>query len=974
MLIGVLGPVRVSDLGGVDVALGGRLERRVLSALAAAGGAPAEFEALVDAVFQGAAVDGAVLRLQNHVSRLRRRLGRAIIARDGSSYRLDLGQVEVDWLDFDQLVLRSRTTTEPTAAAELLTDALALWRGEFLPELADWDSVVALRARLSESRRAVADALALATLVAGDATRATAMLEGLVAEEPLRERRWGLLMLALHRDARTAEALRVHGRARVALAEAGVVPGRELRTIDSAIATDDSDAVDSMIGHLAATDLTVPLTVRAGKPPEPLGSWVGPVDTVHEVAEAIRSSPVTSLVGPGGIGKTRLALEAAQSLQDNGLAVIFADLTPVRSPESVIAALASTVGVAPQPGTSLIGSVLEWFRRRTIVVVLDNCEHVVEAVASLLGALHGAVPTVSVLVTSRRPIGVSWERAITVDPPAIDDCVELFVRRAHAADSSAAIHDPDRSAVREICERLDHLPLAIELAARRIRSNSPDQLLRRLDDRLDLLHGRSPETLGRHASLRACFDWSFALLIADDQEVFAHLWVFAGSFRADAVTAVVGELLPTIEPLEALDRLVEHSLVAVERSDHVVRFRLHESLRQYSMQLPSTTEPSVLRRRYVRDVVTFAESTSRRWSGAWQIEASHAFDQEWDAIRAAHDMAIESNDLEATERLIHAVDGYAQQTMRAEVGDWALVTLEHQRELGTASAELCGRVAHWRVYAGDIGAARALVTVAVECVDDPDGPRTALCRAFDVVAMLASGMLDDLAPATELLARTTAAASDPFVRGWGWGALCLSSPLVDPSSHRRWVDELASDASRLGSAYLRLSTLYYRTMQELFIDDSPAYAAAAERAALGTLAARQIGDRHFAAQFELQQAFAALMSGEVPTLHVLAATIDELLDTRNWLMMGVGLECAATTLLRLGHVEAGVTIEEYLRSNRRLWGGFPTWSAMRDAVLETATVHDPIATARIEAPAPTCDATQIAQLAIDSLRAACSDC
>ena len=339
---------------------------------------------------------------------------------------------------------------------------------------------------------------------------------------------------------------------------------------------------------------------KRGNLPRPPTSFVGRFGEPERLAGELAGGKVLSLVGPGGVGKTRLAIEAAAVVED-GFAdgVWWCELGPLTDPEAVGSVVAATVGVQPQEGWDLLDVIVDALAGRDLLMVLDNCEHVLNSVCSLTERLLRS-GTVAVLTTSREPLGTSGERVWPV--PSLDPASEgvaLFCDRAAAADATFTLGD-DLEAVTEICQRLDGIPLAIELAAARVRALAPADLALRLNDRFRLLRGGHRGGLERHQTLRAAVEWSYLLLTEGEQLLFARLSVFAGGFDLAAAEMVCSDgQLDALDVVDVMASLVDKSMVTAQRERHHITYRLLETLRQYGEERLSGPDAEMVRDRHL---------------------------------------------------------------------------------------------------------------------------------------------------------------------------------------------------------------------------------------------------------------------------------------------------------------------------------------------------------------------------------------
>ena len=525
----ILGPLEV----GGEPFRGGPKPRALLVSLVLARGSPASRERLVDAVWGERPPASAAHALQVYVSELRK--AGIEIDRHGDGYRL-----HADWLDaaeFEGLLETAREHRRAGRHEEALgslEDALALWRGPALAGLEGGGTLGVERERLEELRVVAIEDRAESALALG-LTLDLPELERLVTEHPLRERLGGLLMLGLYRAGRQAAALEAYAEIRRALDELGLAPAAELRALQSAILRQD-----------AALDVE-PESVRERRHlPAPATPIVGRREEVEMVASLLRGDTrLVTLTGPGGAGKTRVALRAAHELADAFAdGVWFVGLAALVDPALVRPAIAQTLGLAEE-------SLDDELRGRELLLLLDNFEQLLDAAPAVGKLLEGA-PRLRVLTTSRARLHLYGEHELEVPPLPAADAEELFVSRARATGREL----PPGPLVAEICGRLDGLPLAIELVAARTSEVTLTELVSSLDDRLGLASRGARDLPERQQTLRAAIGWSHDLLGAHEQRLFAHLGAFAGGFTRDAVRAVCGE-----NAAEPLAGLAEASLV-----------------------------------------------------------------------------------------------------------------------------------------------------------------------------------------------------------------------------------------------------------------------------------------------------------------------------------------------------------------------------------------------------------------------------
>jgi len=574
----VLGPTEVES-GGSRVELGGPVLRRLVAALILADGQLVSYERLAEAVWGAEGPKRGAAALHVSVSRLRRALGdrdRVALEREGPGYRLLLPAESTDVTRFcrdvdhgRQLLARGRAD----AAVQTLTDALALWRGEPYADLPASHTVDGARARLVELREMAIDERSAARLAAGDAAGAVLELDGVVGASPHRERRWELLVLGLYRSGRPAEALAALRRVREQLAaDLGAEPGAELRELERRILAQDPE--------LSAPAPAAPTPTGRGRP---LSSFLGRATELSTVAAALRDQRLVTVVGPAGVGKTRLAVEyLAQASGADGQWL--ARLADVRHPEGVGRAVIEAVGATPVDGDPC-AAVRAALVARPGVLVLDNCEHLVDAAAELVLTLLECCPELRVLATSREPLGVDGETVLGLGPLPIvtgdgadGPAVDLLLSRVRSARPDWSPSAEEKISAREICTALDGLPLALELAAARARAMGLGGIAKRLDDRFAVLGPVPRGSLTPHATLSAAIGWSVEQLDEADRALLTRLWPFEGGFGVEAAEAVCPGHASTFESLSSL---VARSVVVVDTETNPTRYRLLETLRAY---------------------------------------------------------------------------------------------------------------------------------------------------------------------------------------------------------------------------------------------------------------------------------------------------------------------------------------------------------------------------------------------------------
>jgi len=412
--------------------------------------------------------------------------------------------------------------------------------------------------------------------------------------------------------------------------------------------------------------------------PLPLTSFVGRDRQVTGVRRLLGTTRLLTLTGPGGVGKTRLALHAAANLLDcHPDGTWFVDLTPLVQPELVTETVAAVLEVPSEPGRPVLDTLISMLSNKVALVVLDNCEHLVEACAQVADRLLRSCPNLQLLATSRETLGIAGERTWEVPPLSLCDprhlptiarlaqceAVQLFIDRARAVQPSFVLTDANAAPVARICYLLDGLPLAIELAAARVRMLTPAQIAQRLERDFQLLTGGGRTTVPRQQTLRATLEWSYDLLTHAEQVLFRRLSVFAGGWDLDAAEEIcAGGRIKSDNVLELLGRLVDKSLVEVrEEQGGVARYRLLETLRQFAAEhLRKSADASRLRDLHLSWFICMAEHAAEAISVPRQAWRFKWFQQELDNLRVALDYAVESGNTAHALRLGAALRAWCQ--------------------------------------------------------------------------------------------------------------------------------------------------------------------------------------------------------------------------------------------------------------------------------------------------------------------------
>jgi predicted ATPase/DNA-binding SARP family transcriptional activator len=704
--IGILGPLEVRVGFGEPVQVVGPRLRALLIRLAMEPDRVVLAGQLIDAVWDSDPPAAATGALQSLVSRLRRLLP-DVVESHAIGYRMAIDPEAVDSVQFERLALAGRDELrgDPQRARELLREALALWRGPALADVATARFAGAAVARLEELRLGAIEDRIEAELATGSGQRLVAELDELVTANPLRERLSGLLVRALARGGRQADALGAYERLRSRLAdELGIDPSEELQAIHLRVLRGEAGPPPAAATG-AGTARHLPEPPAAEEPRTNLRaqitSFVGRDDDIARITGVLGGSRLVTLTGPGGSGKTRLATEAAAIMLDRMPdGVWLAELGPVVDPVDLPQAVLSLFGArelgllarqgrgpSPVPPRERIEQAIG---DKRLLLVMDNCEHLVAPAAALIDALLAHCPELRVLATSREPLGITGEVLHPVGPLAMPvqdgtasealrfPAVRLFADRGAAARPGFTVDQATVGPVLDICRALDGIPLAIELAAARLRALSPDQIAARLDDRFRLLAGGSRTSLPRHQTLRAVVDWSWGLLGEPERVLARRLAVFPGGATLEAAERVCAgpDLggLASDDVLYLLAALVEKSLVVASDGDSgEMRYSMLETMRAYGEERRvKAGEDQALRNAHAAYFLELAEEAEPHLRRAEQLEWIERLTTERENLHGALRWAIDIPDAEMAMRLISALGWYwFLRSSRAEGAEWA---------------------------------------------------------------------------------------------------------------------------------------------------------------------------------------------------------------------------------------------------------------------------------------------------------------
>lgn len=658
MRFGVLGPLELDD-GSRSVPVGGPHPRALVASLVAAGGRLVGTDQLVDALWGDAPPRTAEQTLRTYVWRLRRLIGPVLVGRDGC-YGLEVPDETVDARRFDDLV--TRAAGDPRDAAELLTQALALWRGPAYASCADLPTVRAEARRLEEVRVAARERLAEALVAVGRAADAVAQAEALIVDHPYREGAWAVLVRALTAADRPADGLGAYGRAVAVLDDLGLEPTAALRDAQAeALRAGSPSRAHSAV---PVPDAAPSVAVAPGVLPVPATALLGRDGDMSAVAALLDRARLVTVVGPGGVGKTRLALAVAAHLPGARPGARFVDLSALGDPAAVPAAMTTALGLIAGPADVALtraGSL-------DVLAVVDNCEHLADAAADAVQTMLSSGTSLRVLATSREPLGLPGEHVHRLEPLATapgSAAETLFLERATAGGARIDDDPVSLAAVRRIVDAVDGLPLAVEMAAAGTTTAGVVELADRLTERLDAVASlTSPHRLGpgRHRTMRAVIEWSEALLGEEERRVVLRWPVLAGPVRLDDAVAV----LDTDEATVA--SLARRSLLAVDTTPPRTRYRMLDPVRA-AVRARDPVPPGIERRHahYVTDQVAAADAALR---GPTEADAVARLDGLRAEVRAAHSWARHHEPALAA-RLSRHLHVYGVRGLHDEVLGWA---------------------------------------------------------------------------------------------------------------------------------------------------------------------------------------------------------------------------------------------------------------------------------------------------------------
>lgn len=802
---GVLGPLAVWTDGGEAVTVPGRKVRALLASLLVHEGRAVSADRLVEELWGDAAPADPTAALHVRVSQLRRALAgaepgaRELVVSQAPGYALRTGPDAVDAGRFASLVGQAQAAGDPHVRASSLAEALSLWRGPALADFADEDFTQAAVVRWEEQRLAAVEAYAEARLQLGEHRELVGELGEHVARQPYRERLRAAHMRALYRAGRAGEALDSFQDLRRHLAdELGLDPGPELAALHQAILAGDP-----------AEDAPAPAQ-RPMRPttnlPAPVTELIGRDHAVQRVRELLTTGRLVTITGPGGVGKTSVAVEVGRAVAEaHRDGVWLVDLTTWDGAGDPADLVLAALSIPDAPGGSEPAGerLAEVLRDRRLLLVLDNCEHVIEPVAELIGALLTAAPDLHVLATSREPLRLRGEARWELPPldvPDTDDpdrlarsaAVRLFLARA-GLDAAPGTAPGTVAGVAEVCRRLDGIPLALELAATRALALGVPELAARLQvpqDRFGLLASGPRDAPARQRTLAAVIDWSWQLLDDAEHTVLRRLAVHSGGCTFAAAEAVCGgDGVPAGQVLDLLTGLVDRSLVA--RGDGS-RLRLLESVSAFCLdRLREAGEEAAVRRRHADHYLALAEQAEAQLRGPGQRDWLRRLDAEAANLRAALDTFRQVGAAGPALRLAGALTWYW--FLRGRLTEARRALTAALDVPGEAPDVLRARAEAWRAGLA-IKQGQAGPDLAAEALQGYDGAADPVGRAR-AEWFLATAVIDfgDQKVTTDLLDR---ALSTFTAHGDRWGEAAVLSTRAMLAHMRDDVAGLERDARR----------------------------------------------------------------------------------------------------------------------------------------------------------------------------------
>jgi predicted ATPase/DNA-binding SARP family transcriptional activator len=807
----ILGPLEVVGDDGEPLEVRGAKPKGLLVLLALRAGDVVPVGRIVEDLWEEREVRSPGNAVQVLVSKLRKALEPDRSADEPSrivtsavGYALQLDRDAVDAARFERLAADGRRLLaegRADRATVVLGEALELWRGPALVDFVDARFAQADRVRLEELKANTVELRLDAELALGHHDRVVTEAETRIAEQPLRERLRAQQMLALYRSGRQADALRAFQTARATLGdELGIEPGPELRQLEAAILAQDPALDLPLVSGASAS----------GNLPAPISSFIGRSAELQDLGQLLDAHRLVTVVGPGGAGKSRLALEAAARAGESspeGRWLI--ELAPLVDPSHVDNAVAISLGIDdPARLESFLAD-------RRALIVLDNCEHLIEAAAAVASRLLRAGAGVKVLATSREVLGVAGERRWIVPPLDADDATALFIDRAAEGGGAYA-----PAIVGEICERLDGLPLAVELAAARTRTLSLEDIATRIDDRFRLLTSGDRTAHPRQQTLRGVVDWSYDLLFTEEQRVLRRLAVFSGGFGLSAAELVTaGDDVARDDVVDVIGHLVDKSLVVVTEREGVTRYRLLQTIADYGREkLVQAGEETATRDRHLEWIIGFAAAADPALRGPAAVEWTALLDVERDNIRAAVEWALECARIDDAVAIVAGL-AYGWYVGGAVNEGRTLLEMVLGASETSSSAEHRATAHAWTAWLTQFGsgASDTVVAHAERAVELAAGCSS---RVFSLAAILAAllrafrGLTESAVSLTDEAAAVLERRPDRWGQAWlDWARSGLLVKVGDPEGAEALLERshagFAAEGDRWGAAIasIRLSEL-----------------------------------------------------------------------------------------------------------------------------------------------------------------------
>jgi predicted ATPase/DNA-binding SARP family transcriptional activator len=971
--LALLGPLRLEvDATFIDVP--GMRRRAVLARLALARTQVVAVGVLVEDLWPGEEPDNARRALHSHLSRLRRHLGPAAdrLTRVGDGYRLRLEAGELDIANVEEGVTAAREliVTEPTRAMVSCRAMLACWRGPPLVDFADLPTFAPYVTWLTELQRRLVDCHLDACLAAGDDREVVPAAWAAAAAEPLREYPVRVLMTGLAHTGRSAEALRAGHDFRRRLADvAGLDPTPSLAELEHRIASGR---------QIRSSDHGVTA------PPTPGTDLVGRRRELGELWALLASAGLVTIVGPAGVGKTRLAVEAAT--HDRGeRTVAFAELTSCIDGADLASHLASALGLRPSGATPPLTMVKEALQESTLLLVVDNCEHVWPACRELLPQLVEAAPQLTLLATSREALDVPGETRYRVQPLSVppeqagavqvwgSDAGRLFLARAQRVVPDLTVDDRAADAVATIVRRLDGLPLAIELAAGRLGALALADLATRLDDSLAMLYSGRPRAGVRHNSLASTLDLSYRLLDEPARKLFTALGVFVDGFDIAAVEIVGNVLELDVDPLVALARLVDASLVEAQLDAEPPRYRMLQTMRLFALDRLRDTETDT-----ATEVAVGHAERAARGLGQWASTLAASLYDDWGSpadggvmhrlrleqanLRAAHSQARAQGDLDLLVHLTTTLGLFLLYGDFPELQDWTVELAADPRLIGhREEATVCGRAASAAVMRGQLDLADHLAQRS--CTLRPAGQAHPAALDALVTAALYRGQWDEAIRLSMLMAASGGDAKEVAIAECG--AAMAATYAGDPERARALLAPTVDAVNRLGS--VALASVVHFTAGEIDSSLRPPVALAEYRQAVELAVQSGASFLEGVARVGLVSLQAA--SGDHrAALAGYAALIEHWRRTGMWTQQWTTLRNLAALLGALDDpATALLLIEAAAHSPDAPDLGSPAASDLDHLAGRCAAVLDPLDAAALHESAATISGTQLINLALRAI-------